>query len=358
MTTKTKTKKLHVMPWYDYRRLFSFNAMINMIVGGRGIGKTFGAKKLCINNFLKKGEQFIYLRRYKEEMSASRGTFFNDIGEQFPNHVFRVHGSEMQIADAPEDIEGKDGELMEGKPEWKTMGYFAVLANAQSKKGVSYHEVRTIIFDEFIIEKGLIQYLPEEHVALLNFYSTVDRNRDEAKILMLANSVSMSNPYFSEWGIRPDIAGEWNKYGGGYIVVNFPDSKEFQDEVYKTRFGRFIQDSEYAKYAVGNSFADAHGQLVMKKTPKAVPRYNLELANITVSVWKDNDMGVYFVLGKQIAGNAIMYTTVRERMGGGKRYLEPNARQLQWLRSAYNNEKVYFDEPRTREAFIHATRRR
>ena len=50
--------------FYDYNKVLSYNAMFNFIIGERGVGKTFGAKKFCINRFLKYGEQFVYIRRY------------------------------------------------------------------------------------------------------------------------------------------------------------------------------------------------------------------------------------------------------------------------------------------------------
>ena len=54
--------------------------------------KTYGiAKKKPIDNFLKSEEQFIYLRRYKEELKDI-GSFFTDIEEAYPEHVFHVKG--------------------------------------------------------------------------------------------------------------------------------------------------------------------------------------------------------------------------------------------------------------------------
>ena len=51
--------------YYDYDKISSYNATFNMIITNRGFGKTYGAKKRAINKFLKKDEQFIYVRRYK-----------------------------------------------------------------------------------------------------------------------------------------------------------------------------------------------------------------------------------------------------------------------------------------------------
>ena len=44
------------------------NIPINIIVGNRGGGKSYGAKLLAIDNFIKKKEQFGYIRRYKDDL--------------------------------------------------------------------------------------------------------------------------------------------------------------------------------------------------------------------------------------------------------------------------------------------------
>ena len=48
--------------YYDISHILTYNAYFNFLIGERGVGKTFSSKKFVINKFLKKGEQFIYLR--------------------------------------------------------------------------------------------------------------------------------------------------------------------------------------------------------------------------------------------------------------------------------------------------------
>lgn len=55
--------------YYNYDKLFSYNdALILFVIGERGVGKSFGAKRHVLNRYLKTGEQFIYIRRYKTEL--------------------------------------------------------------------------------------------------------------------------------------------------------------------------------------------------------------------------------------------------------------------------------------------------
>ena len=39
--------------YFSYKRILSYNALLNIVVASRGVGKTYGATKLLINDFLK-----------------------------------------------------------------------------------------------------------------------------------------------------------------------------------------------------------------------------------------------------------------------------------------------------------------
>src|SRR4051812_30330422 len=84
--------------YYNYNKLYSYNCSYNFLIGGRGLGKTYGAKKKGITAAIKRGDMFIYLRRYEGEIAAASPTFFSDIESEFPNHDFRRHGQMAQMA--------------------------------------------------------------------------------------------------------------------------------------------------------------------------------------------------------------------------------------------------------------------
>jgi len=49
--------------YYDLHNLLTRNAPWNFIIGARGLGKTFAAKRYGIKEYIKHGHEFIYLRR-------------------------------------------------------------------------------------------------------------------------------------------------------------------------------------------------------------------------------------------------------------------------------------------------------
>lgn len=347
-------KKRH--PYYDYRRLFSYNAFIMVLCGGRGLGKTYGAKKKGILDAIKHGEQFVYLRRSLEELRPAKQTFFADVAELFPTYDSRVNGAVGELALRPSRRANETDDQWskrQKKREWFTVCHFLALSVAQNIKGSNYPLVTLIVFDEFIIEKSSQStYLRSEVEALINLYSTIDRGQDRARLLMLSNSVSIMNPYFSAWNIQPDRLPEISVHAGGDIVAHFPDSKDYQKSIYATRFGKFIANNmpDYASYAVSNEFRDAHDKLIADKTKSAKYRYSVETDSGLFSVWYDSGTGVYYILDRQ-PGNTHILTMKSENMDKGKLKVSYSEPLIQALRAAFNRAKVEFDKPSTRNAF-------
>lgn len=344
--TATKPK----LDYYSYNRILSFNATYNFLCGARGLGKTYGAKVKAVRDAIRKGDQFIYLRRYKEELKAAKSTFFADIEKEFPGHVFRVQGMLAQMAVL------EDGQGAPKKDGWRDIGFFVALSTAQSMKSMAFPKVKTIIFDEFIIEKNATHYLPEEATAFNNFYSTVDRWMDKTRVFFLANAVSIMNPYFLEYGITVDEeTGEWVKLYDGFIVCHFADSKEFSTGVYKTRFGQFIKNTEYGDYAVKSKFSDNNDALLEVKGPRATYQYTLRLEAAELSVWYD-PAGAFYIQ-ETLPKRQIKYTFNPSRVNDDTMLMLKTDKLAQYLRSAFRKGNAYFDTPRSRNAFLEVFKR-
>lgn len=333
------------IPYYDTQQVWSRNALITMVVGARGLGKTYGFKRDVIRRAIKRGEHFILLRRFQTEL-VKRGTFFDDVAHEFPEYDFRVHGSVAQYAtaDTREDR----------KRDWSTIGHFISLTSAQKHKGASYHEVTTVIFDEFIIEKGFTRYIDGQGEVdiLLNFMSTVDRYQDRMRVIMLANSVSIMNPYFDRFDINPNSArNSWVTRRDGEVIAHFPDSADFAEHVYTSRLGKLIKDTEYADYAVGNEFDDNSDWLLDIKDVKARYQYTLETKAGTFSVWYAALAKTYFVQRARPKREKV-YTLLPTKMREDKVLISTSERLLVLARGAFKSGRMYFDRSETRNAFI------
>lgn len=259
--------------YYDFHALLSHNALFNFVIGNRGAGKTYGAKKWAIKTFLKTGAQFIYLRRYKTEF-AEFGNFFADIMHEFPDVEFEVKGRNIYI----------NGQLA---------GYGIPLSTALTRKSISYHLVDKIIFDEFVIDSKVIHYLNNEVGHFLEFYETVARMRDNVRVCFLSNAVSIVNPYFLYWNIKPKGNKRFTKYG--HMLVEFVKNQDFIDAKYKTRFGQIIKGTKYGNYAVENEFLKDNDVFVEKKSGNARFEFSIFYNGYTYGFWTDYKAGLCYV---------------------------------------------------------------
>ena len=274
--------------FYDLYKTLTYNALYNFIIGNRGGGKTYGAKKWAINDFIKKGEQFVYVRRYKTELRTLKN-FFNDIAQEFPDHEFKVEGMGLYI----------DGEKA---------GEAMALSTSKIMKSNSYPKVSKIIFDEFIIDKGVYKYLPNEVEYFLELYETIARMR-EVKVFFLANAITQTNPYF----IYFDIELPYNKVvqtfynnGDGRFVKKknkeYPDllielvrNEEFIAEKKKQRFGQLIAGTQYFDYAIENTFLRDSSTFLEKKSERCRYLYSITYMGFTFGIWHDFKNGILYL---------------------------------------------------------------
>ena len=279
--------------FWDIGRTLTHNMLFNVIVGNRGGGKSYGAKKRAIENFIKKGEQFGYIRRYKDDLKKPMEQFFKDIMWEFPEHEFKVEGEKFLIRLKPANEKEKWTEK-------DVAGYGFVLSTANNKKSISYPDITTLIFDEFLIEKGTVRYLTNEPEKLLNLYETVARpgtGHPRVVLFMLANAISITNPYFLYWGLKmPKKADKNGKYIWKQptkpILVEDVRNQAFIDKKKNTEFGKLIEGTTYADYSIENKFLLDDDSFIERKTGQAQYFFTY--------IYKDKSFGVWanFAEGK------------------------------------------------------------
>lgn len=331
--------------FYDYGPLLSRGAMINMIVGGRGVGKTYGAKMYVLNQYLKKGAEFIYLRRYKTELSAARGSFLADLPAEIASQ-FEVKGSLVLWCENPEEPDRK-------KRRYRKAGYFVALSTAMVQKSVAFPKVRTIIFDEVVLVPGSsIRYLSGELVAFLEFFNTVDRYQNRVRAILLGNAGSIACPYFAGFGI-PLKGGEFRRGKTPDIIAHFPASGTFGEQVKQTRFGQLMRavDESYEAYAIGNEFGDGGDELLLEKRPKgSMYQYTVIFAAGELSFYRYDGCGLWATTERP--RGADLYTTEAELADETIGYAPLTGPRCQSSRWAFNAGNLRFASPAARSIFI------
>ena len=254
--------------YYGLHDLMTRGAAWNFIIGARGLGKTFAAKRYGIKEAIKNGHEFIYLRRTDVEQKKKE-TFFKDIQDAFPDYDFRINGDKGEYHHHSWD-----------EKQWRTCCYFIALSQAGGLKSVAYPNVHLIIFDEIFPDN--VRFLSNEVNSFSEFYNTVDRWTDRVRVLFLSNAVQKANPYFAKYHL--DITEQENKqqqfksYCGGFICLELADYGGFSAKVAKSKFGQFLEqyDPDYADYAIRNKFRDDSNTLVCDIPDIAEYSYTLD----------------------------------------------------------------------------------
>lgn len=268
--------------FYSYDKVLSYNAFLNILIGERGVGKTYGAKKYVINRFLKKNKQFVYIRRYETDLiesvgSSSDNKFFEQIKNEFPDHKFEIHKTK------------KVRKLIIDK---KVCGYALPLSSADSLKSSTYENVDTIIYDEFMLKEGSTQhYLRNEPEVILDLIETVARLRD-VKIFLLGNAISSTAPIMSYFDLSLPYNSDIKLFKDGLILVNYIKNKAYREYKKQTNFGKLIEGTRYSKYAIDNEFLTDSKSFIKKKGESKF-YFIFTLNNRDYGVWRDKDDVMY-----------------------------------------------------------------
>ena len=175
--------------WVNWDYIMNQPESIISVVGARGTGKTYGVMKWLIEH----DKRFIYVRRLKTQLDECR----KEVGNPFKKLNFDL---DMNIKPFPAggtvsfNIDERGG---------KNVAVGVALSVVANIRGVDYSDYDYIVFDEFISSDGE-RPIKNEFQAFLNFYETVNRNREiegrtAVKCIMLGNANRISNAYFTGW---------------------------------------------------------------------------------------------------------------------------------------------------------------
>ena len=262
--------------YYSPAPLLSQKCVFNYVIGNRGGGKSFSGKVLGIKRFLKKGKQFIYLRRYQSELDEVLD-YFADVRFKFPHVKLEQKADKLYIND-------------------ELAGYMIALTKTPYLKSNPYPLVTTIIFDEFIIDKGRLTYLKNEPQLLEEFYDTVDRSRDETVVLAFGNAISMVNPHFIYFQTYPKPERRFTKNVEKSVCIEFYFNEGFIAKKKNTRFGRSIATREYGQYNLYNDFLRDTDKFLTNRPESAnYKMYQFILDGQKYSMWRDMKHQKYYI---------------------------------------------------------------
>lgn len=190
------------MKYYSLNRILKKNATYNIIMGERSNGKTFAILDYAVKRFFEGKGQVAIVRRWAIDLQGRRASaIFSAINESglvlkySKGKYSNIHYWSGKFYVCNVDEKGK----AIYNEETDLLGYTFALSESEHNKSISYPNITTIFFDEFITNN---LYLTDEFIIFMNTLSTIIRQRDNVKIFMAGNTVNKYNPYFEEMGLK------------------------------------------------------------------------------------------------------------------------------------------------------------
>lgn len=276
-----KTQEIDKSIFLDFNKILSYGSFLTFVLAERGVGKSYGAKKYIVNHFKRTGKQTVYIRRYNKELQEallkkSTPIFFDQVKEEFPNDKL---SNSKEVLYCNKQI----------------CGYAIALSTSNILKSSTFEKVDTIIFDEFIIDKGCYHYLQNEVTAFLELIETIGRLRD-IRVLLLGNAISITNPYFVELDLTLPYNSEYKIFkrdnkGNPLTLVYYGKNLKYRELKKSTRFGQLIEDTSYGRYAIDNEMLRDSKAFINKKSKDSKFYFILKLNNKNIGVWIDYKLG-------------------------------------------------------------------
>lgn len=330
--------------YYSLDKALSYNALFYFIIGERGVGKSWNTKKFCVQDYINHENQFIYLRRYKEELDLATQSFFDDLKDAgaFSDHEFEVKPSKKLTKFY------MDGELI---------GYGIALSTSNILKSTAFPNVKNIVFDEFILDTGTYHYLKNEVTKTLDVFETVFRTRD-GRIFFLGNSISIDNPYFNYFDLTLPYNSEFKTFKDGLILVNYIKNLEYREMKKKSRFGKLIDGTDYGKYAIDNEMLRDNNDFIEKKGQNPYFWNNIVLNGEMYGVWHNSKTGRTYISEDYEPNSKLCFAMTIDDHTPESKYV--SIRQHSYIKiiiEQYKNGDLYFENMKVKNNFMKLIRK-
>lgn len=292
------------MAFYDWQKTFSYDAPVTMIVGARGVGKTFGLREQELRDFFSGGWRHIEICRYAKQVSATCEGYFDKVATDTQDEAlkkrlsgckFRYNGRHAYICTDPGNK----------KPEWQLILTVVALTNAQELKKQTFTHVRRVCMDEAILERSdrFHRYLPNEYATWVDLIDTIMRQQPGAatdvRMYLLGNACDLINPYFAHFGIDEEPKRGYSWHNKKLILVHYPEAGEYgARKRTETIAGRLAVGTTKEDSALNNAFDTSGRHFVGKKPKNACLEYVVAYRNERFAVFSSYDNDHMFVTTK------------------------------------------------------------
>lgn len=237
--------------FYNWRKIDGYNAPVTVVIGQRGLGKTFGKVYDVLRDFVEipTNPRFVYVVETLDDvkiLSQNKGErFFAGVKEYLENERTKSKRKqklysalfssqkETSIDEGETDLIGESNEKILGgtiKIQGKTAGYLIAINSYGNLKRNNFVNIKTIIIDEFIPEQIDIRHLQMAR-KVASVIQTIAR-RNYVKIYMLGNSIRLDDILLVKLKLDNLKLGEIRTIKdkkGILVVAHYVDPKQYAE---------------------------------------------------------------------------------------------------------------------------------
>lgn len=282
-----------------------------VIFGGRGTGKTYG----ILRELVERGITFGLMRRLQTQLytvCTPQMNVFKAINEDEGWNIIPVPINHTSYAFYRGDADNK--------PQGAPVGYAMALSTIVNMRGFGAEDIKVVVYDEFIPEAHE-KSMRNEYEAIMNAYSTINRNRElkgqpPLKLVMLANANNIVNPFFV--GAKLVEKVESMKRTGrtvlrlphrGIVIVSL-DNSPISKRQENTALYKFTKKTGFSDMAFANQFS-ANDNSYIANRPLVEYQPYIRVGEISILHHKSRDE--FYVTLKNIQCKIVYGTTDNDR---------------------------------------------
>ena len=257
-----------------------------LCVTNRSGGKTVYFNRLAVNKWKQGKGKFILIYRYNYELDDVADKFYKDIAPLFfPSTSMK---SKRKAAGIYHELLIDD----------ESCGYAVSLNSADQLKKYAhlFSDANRMIFDEFQSETN--HYCSDEVRKFISVHTSVARGHGEqvryVPVYMMANPVSLINPYYSELGIATRLHSD-TKFlrGDGYVMEQgFVETASRAQK--ESGFNRAFARNSYIAYSAESVYLNDSQAFLEKPTGKSRYLATLRYDRVDYAIREYADSGVIY----------------------------------------------------------------
>lgn len=189
------------MKYYELDDILKKKALYNFIIGERSNGKTTAVLRHIVRDYYETGRRGAIIRQMEEDIKGHKGAslFAGMIDGGMIDELTDGEFQGVKFYKRAYYL-GKQDEMGQWSYEKEPFAHIFAISQSIHYKSNSYPNVGTIMFDEFMRQDHM--YLVDEPFLFINLLSTITREKDEAIVFLIANTVSWNSPYFKTFGLK------------------------------------------------------------------------------------------------------------------------------------------------------------